>query len=211
MGDELHDQSRKVNTEGGPYFENLTIVYRQDAAPVERYLRTILESPNRPWCDYRNLKARYIDLRGDAVYQRRHEFDFPLVPTALSWLAAQGNAEPEPVESIMDAIKQHERIALLGDPGAGKSTTLQVLLVDAAEACLKDPINNPLPVYLRLGAWPEKSGDTARLGRTLLPRSCYPRRTTSAERVATSRWPQRDGSTRPCGACEVHWRVSRGV
>jgi len=75
----------------------------------------------------------------------------------LRRLAAHG-AEPKQesrdYDDIVTAFGEARRAALLGEPGAGKTTTLWKLARDAAERALADPAA-PLPLLVRLGQWTE--------------------------------------------------------
>ena len=57
----------------------------------------------------------------------------------------------EAFEDIIDAVNTARQLVILGDPGAGKSTTLWKLAADYAESARQDP-TAPLPVLVRLGA-----------------------------------------------------------
>jgi formylglycine-generating enzyme required for sulfatase activity len=53
-------------------------------------------------------------------------------------------------DDILRAIEDMRQLVILGDPGAGKSTTLWRIVADYAEQAKKDP-SRPLPVFIRLG------------------------------------------------------------
>jgi hypothetical protein len=62
-------------------------------------------------------------------------------------------AEPKHYDAdIIPAVAEMRRLVILGDPGAGKTTTLWKLLSDYALKAKEDP-RAPLPVLVRLGAW----------------------------------------------------------
>ena len=54
--------------------------------------------------------------------------------------------------NILDAFRDVRRAALLGAPGAGKTTTLRKLAVKLAETAQADP-EAPLPLLVRLDRW----------------------------------------------------------
>jgi HEAT repeat protein len=57
------------------------------------------------------------------------------------------------LSGINEAIEQYPRFVLLGTPGAGKSTILQHLTLDAARAHQNNPRQTPLPLLLKLIHW----------------------------------------------------------
>ncbi|WP_156427941.1 SUMF1/EgtB/PvdO family nonheme iron enzyme, partial [Thiohalocapsa sp. ML1] len=74
-------------------------------------------------------------------------------------VARDGECAPEPATPYPDiriAFERVKRAALLGDPGAGKSTTLRRLAVDKATLALDDP-GGPLPLFVSLGFWTDET------------------------------------------------------
>lgn len=66
-------------------------------------------------------------------------------------------AEPKHYEAdIVPAVEEMRRLVILGDPGAGKTTTLWKILSDYALKAKDDP-RAPLPVLVQMGAW--RAGD----------------------------------------------------
>lgn len=55
-------------------------------------------------------------------------------------------------DALLKIIVDDKRIALIGEPGSGKSTTLQRLAYELAIKALENPLN-PLPLYVRLGSY----------------------------------------------------------
>jgi hypothetical protein len=62
------------------------------------------------------------------------------------------SAGSSPYPDILTAFDVVKRAALLGAPGAGKSTTLRKLALDIARRALADPAA-PLPLLISLGSW----------------------------------------------------------
>jgi len=60
--------------------------------------------------------------------------------------------ESRPYEDILDAYDDVKKAAILGAPGAGKSTTLRRLAVNLAKRAKDDP-NEPLPLLASMGSW----------------------------------------------------------
>ncbi len=75
----------------------------------------------------------------------------------LSRITPHADEPPKPpraYDDILVAFTEVRRAALLGEPGAGKTTTLWKLARDAVEQALADP-KAPLPLLIRLGKWLE--------------------------------------------------------
>jgi hypothetical protein len=80
---------------------------------------------------------------------------------------AEARSESRAYEDIAQAFVQVRRAALLGEPGAGKTTTLWKLAHDALEAALADAAA-PIPLLVSLGKWTEtEEGLSAFLERQL--------------------------------------------
>jgi formylglycine-generating enzyme required for sulfatase activity len=65
---------------------------------------------------------------------------------------AAPRSPPRPYDDILVAFAEVRQAALLGAPGAGKSTTLRQLAVDRARAALGSP-QAPVPLLASLGYW----------------------------------------------------------
>jgi len=131
-----------------------------------RYLRRLIEETEK-------LAQLYSPLRGIAAAGLKDKADF--LPEALEddpnlsplvWEqrkhAIPERREVERYDDILDAYLKVNRVALLGAPGSGKSTTLRKLTVKLARDAEANP-DAPLPVLAALGQWT----DDKRLGRFL--------------------------------------------
>jgi hypothetical protein len=78
--------------------------------------------------------------------------------------SADDDADKRPLEtfaSLTDVIHQYPRLALLGDPGCGKTTTLRRIALDLALAATNnDSGTMPLPILVPLGNFSGGSLDT---------------------------------------------------
>ncbi|MBL8165553.1 MAG: HEAT repeat domain-containing protein [Anaerolineae bacterium] len=91
--------------------------------------------------DYLNGK-----LREFADEERR------FVPLALAIKPAYQETEGEPTEDIARLFRENGgRLALIGDPGAGKSTTLRHLMRQAIDDYKTNPDESRVPVWINLG------------------------------------------------------------
>jgi|GEM_PF-1847205 len=62
----------------------------------------------------------------------------------------------ESLEELRDGLRDYRRVALIGDPGAGKTTTLERLAYEYASAAAEEadePYTRPFPLFVRLGAY----------------------------------------------------------
>lgn len=62
----------------------------------------------------------------------------------------QGQATFVPLSDITEAVHKHSAFIILGEPGAGKTTTLQKIAFEQARALLNDEKNDRLPLFVRL-------------------------------------------------------------
>jgi hypothetical protein len=60
------------------------------------------------------------------------------------------------IADAMQLLDEARRFVILGEPGAGKSTTLRRLAVEAARKRLSNPRKNPLPLLLDLRNWQDE-------------------------------------------------------
>lgn len=93
---------------------------------------------------------RYTSLEGRA--QRRHPQVRP--PHKRRNYKAGEWQELTPADDVIVEIRKMKQVALLGEPGCGKTTTMWLLAVNLLEAARNDP-KQPVPLLIRLGRWTE--------------------------------------------------------
>jgi len=81
---------------------------------------------------------------------------FELLNERKEMLGIAAPKEPYRVTSILEEIRLRKRVVLLGEPGAGKSTTLWRLISDLATNCIQNP-ESPIPVLIPMGSYDGKS------------------------------------------------------
>ena len=86
--------------------------------------------------------ARYLDMSHDIFKTIDHTVDDSQAKTVT--VAS--------FDELREGIRQYGRVALIGDPGAGKTTTLERLAYELATTVAEDE-NAPLPLFVRLGGF----------------------------------------------------------
>ena len=98
----------------------------------------------------------YVALAGTAPRQVTPEGYAGHIPVEFNVLHRRGEGPEQRVErvtipDIAAAVRDYPQFVLLGEPGAGKTTILQKVALDAARARLQDE-TAPVPLFVRLGS-----------------------------------------------------------
>ena len=114
------------------------------------------------------ITSLYVNLESEQRQQASLAKILPseLMPTTFIFRSSQMDrdnqspAEPKKYSDILHAFrelsqKQKPRLAILGEPGAGKTFTLIRILLDYAQKALDD-VTAPIPLYLPLGHWTQE-------------------------------------------------------
>jgi len=106
--------------------------------------------------DFGPWDTRYVPLAGTAARPVAPEAWTGHIPVELRALCQRGEGperriERVPIPDIAAAVRDYPQFVLLGEPGAGKTTVLQKVALDAARAWLQDECA-PVPLFVRLGA-----------------------------------------------------------
>ena len=120
------------------------------------YLDGLLED-YKYWLDHYTPLAGIAEVRAAVKDGPRLDLPMPFIPRGFEKLiehdfGGRGEVKREQVDDLREAINEHRRIILLGDPGSGKTTTLWRLAYDYAQAAREDE-KAPLPVFVPLGSY----------------------------------------------------------
>jgi len=124
---------------------------RRTAEGVETYAAgLVMHRDFGPW------DTRYVSLAGTAASPTTPEAFAGYISVELRALCRRGEGPEQRVEritipDIAAAVRDYPQFVLLGEPGAGKTTVLQKVALDAARAWLRDKAA-PVPLFVRLGS-----------------------------------------------------------
>ena len=135
-------------------------------AGINRLIRCFSAAPTQRQAEIdwlqtleQQLQNIYTPLAGESRQSPKKQISIPqnMVQHALLEHLARRYAKDLPeqkraYEDIQTAFRQVYRAVLLGEPGAGKSTTLRKLAGDSMAVALKDP-DAPIPLFISLGEW----------------------------------------------------------
>jgi formylglycine-generating enzyme required for sulfatase activity len=140
------------------------------------YLNSLLAYYSH-WLEHYTPLAGIAEVRTEV--QRGLRLDLPLlfIPPGFEKLMERGSGEHDeikrlPVHDLREAIAEHRRIILLGEPGSGKTTTLWRLTCDYAIAARSDG-RAPLPLLAHLSEYTDPVPFDVFLARHLGPLAPY--------------------------------------
>lgn len=133
------------------------IVYAGETDLITNYLESIIRDENQ-------LAQRYISLSSVTRKERAAPTEWPqgLIPTAFKLIDRV--TKPSEIntsvtlDSVEDALEIHSQFVLLGDPGAGKTTTLIKLRLDQAKRVLRNK-DQKIPILINLSEWSDDFRD----------------------------------------------------
>jgi formylglycine-generating enzyme required for sulfatase activity len=129
------------------------------------------------WRDHYTPMAGIAEVRAAVEDGPRLDLPMPFIPPGFEKLVEHGYGKRaemrrEPVDDLREAVSEHRRIILLGEPGSGKTTTLWRLAYDYAMTAREDG-RAPLPVLVPLGGYTDAGPFDAYLARHLGPLAPY--------------------------------------
>ncbi|MCA0453427.1 MAG: SUMF1/EgtB/PvdO family nonheme iron enzyme [Chloroflexi bacterium] len=158
----LHDLVRALPTpQEGAVQAYQDAEKRQDRHQLEADYLTELLSKHRIWQTVYTPMAGVGQMRIETAEDA--DIEMVIAPTGIAAEFAlmiderlKPEARQQPVEKkdyadILDAVKDMRQLVVLGDPGAGKTTTLWRIAADCAERAKADT-TQAIPIFIRMGA-----------------------------------------------------------
>jgi predicted NACHT family NTPase len=108
--------------------------------------------------EYQRWATRFVPLAGKMDLNQVIEglslsFTEFIIPTGDAGMQAQ--ATQRPLKDITEAMQSHRAFVILGEPGAGKTTTQQKIAFDMAQSLLKGA-QGRIPLFVRLSQQGER-------------------------------------------------------
>jgi len=121
-----------------------------------RYLTSLIAE-----LESRRGVLEYVELSAEAVNSPParpepkpiDEWGFALLEEPKEGMTDPHDLQKHPLTSIAEAVQRFPRFVLIGEPGAGKTTTIRRLALEAARQHLENPRVAPIPLLIYLPQW----------------------------------------------------------